>query len=281
MSLNFNINGPIINGRLVLDSALVNVTLEPSIVTVNYTQVISPSQNTYVVFPTSTYTCLPSSQPAIISTEYISVKASTTTITIINTTTTIKPTQTNCLLSTTVTVTSSATTKKVDSNVNFNIKTASEVLLYPTGCPSNLAISSSVYIGGGMSAFIVLILFVVAMFCCYTYGKRNGKRRFAITNGIVNENPVYRFNPYERSFRVPWHRPNVQQNQDTYLGVYRNVPNQQRDLQYDDLKGPRIPLPPPPSKDQGNTIPPMSEKDEIYDDLDIQEMYIEMKSANQ
>ena len=271
MSLNFNINGPIINGRLVLESALVNVTLEPSIVTVNYTQVLSPSQNTSEVFPTSTYTCLPSPQPAIISTEYISVKASTTTITVTNTTTTtitIKPTQTNCLLS--------------DGSLTSIIPgPTSEVLFYPTGCPSNLAISSSVYIGGGMSAFIVLILFVVAMFFCYTYGKRNGKRRFAITNGIVNENPVYRFNPYERSFRVPWHRPNVQQNQDTYLGVYRNVPNQQRDLQYEDLKGPRIPLPPPPSKDQDNAIPTMSEKDEIYDDLDIQETYIEMKSPNQ
>ena len=333
MSLNFNINGPIINGRLVLDSALVNVTLEPSIVTVNYTQVISPSQNTSEVFPTSTYTCLPSPQPAIISTEYISVKASTTTITVTNTTTTtitIKPTQTNCLLSTAIMVTSSITnniltqnscpssttslfpkstatndnsltniipgllitktsttsiinqytTQTTDSNVNFNIRTTSEVLLYPNGCPSNLTIGSTVYIGGSMSAFIVFTLLVVTMFCCYTYGKRNGKRRFAITNGVANENPIYQLNPYERPICAPWHGQIVQQKQDTYLGVYN--PNQREDpLQYDDLKCPRIPLPPLPSKDQGNTIPPMSEKDEIYDDLDIQETYVEMKSPNQ
>lgn len=132
-----------------------------------------------------------------------------------------------------------------------------------------------------MSALIVLIFLVVAMFCCYTYGKRNGKRHFAIRNGIANENLVYRFNPYERSFHVPWHRPNVQQNQDIYLGAYRNVPNQQKDLKHEDLKGPRVPLPPLPSNDQDNPLPTMSEKDEIYDELNIQEMYVEMKSASQ
>ena len=285
------------------------------------------------MFPTSTYTCLPSPQPVIISTEYLSIKASTTTITMTNTTTTtitIKPTPTNCLLSTGVTVTSSVysiltkhscpqfttsllakttvtdddlstniipgilitkisttsiikqyTTQTIDSTVNFNIRTTSEVLLYPSGCPSNLTIGSSMYIGGGMSALIVLILLVVMMFCCYTYGKRNGKRRFAITNDIANENPIYQFNPYQRPTRVPWHRQNVEQNQDAYLGVYRNVSNQRENLQYEDLKCPRIPLPPLPSKDQDNTVPTMSEKDEIYDDLNIQEMYVEMKSSNQ
>ena len=291
MSLNFNINGPIVIGRLVLDSALVNVTLDPSVVTVNYTQILSPSQNTYTVFPTSTYTCLPSPQPVIISTEYLSMKASTTTITITNTTTTtitIEPTQTKCIIPgalitkiSTTSIIKQYATQTIDSTVNFNIRTTSEVLLYPSGCPSNLTIGSSMYIGGGMSALIVLILLVVMMFCCYTYGKRNGKRRFAITNDIANENPIYQFNPYQRPTRVPWHRQNVQQNQDAYLGVYRNVPNQQENLQYEDLKCPRIPLPPLPSKDQDNAVPTMSEKDEIYDDLNIQEMYVEMKSSNQ
>ena len=66
------------------------------------------------------------------------------------------------------------TTQTIDSTVNFNIRTTSEVLLYPSGCPYNLTIGSSVYIGGGMSALIVLILLVIMMFCCYTYGKCNG-----------------------------------------------------------------------------------------------------------
>ena len=73
----------------------------------------------------------------------------------------------------------------------------------------------------------------------------------------------------------------MQQNQDAYLGVYRNVPNQREGLQCEDLKCPRIPLPPLPSKNQDNAVPTMSEKEEIYDDLNIQEMYVEMKSSNQ